>query len=401
MFTFVPYTSSHLEGDSKKAIRAHAMRDFRRRQRAAQQSSTASGPFTSVVATTRLGPLQRGQAQPTAVYRGVRDAAPHLRMFAFIQNCVECRLQRPQDEVAAVLATLSNAWDMSPSPLLLAARCLGAFALNESYVNLPDDLHMACKARVLPGLNTRMQSPQIAITDATIHALLDLIVFELTMISPDAQKHLRGLHILLSIRGGVGTLRGSLLSMYQIAEVAELVDAIIARRELILQADTVKYWKPTQQPTSPQVPHSHSLPLSNLFRLIHAELDDRRIHDRACSATLIQRFQYLFHSISEYADAITDPSISKMEIKSKIRPTLLRTVAEFKKVACLDPGKSYFMWQCAQACYYAAAIMYNITTEPEDPQDKVTRIDLEGMFDHFAAIEEHTIIQARYLAMWT
>ena len=296
---------------------------------------------------------------------------------------------------------MSTAWDISPSPLLLGARCLGAFAFDETYTSLPDDLHLACKASVLPELNIRAQSPREAIDDTTIHALLDLVAFELTMTGADAQNHLEGLKTIICLRGGAYMLHGNLLILYNIVELVELIDAIIMHRMPLLQNNVVDCLLYSQKYADSRSSPSQYAPFKELFRLVSAELDDMRIHVSGRISLESGSFTDLLEGINEYTDVLKRRSTTESEIPTEIRPKLLRAISKFREATYMNLAVVEPLQQCAQACYYAAAVLYNLSHQPPGAKDNTSAIDLTGLSEGFLSMEESTMMTLRYLSIWT
>lgn len=100
-------------------------------------------------------------------------------MYALTVLTPDVHWLRPGIDGQHAGSVLTQAWDNSRCPMLIAACCLASVGhLDAVQPNRPGGNYELYKARVLREVSHRMRSPDTAITDATVGALGMLTSYE-------------------------------------------------------------------------------------------------------------------------------------------------------------------------------------------------------------------------------
>ncbi|KAF2149725.1 hypothetical protein K461DRAFT_33084 [Myriangium duriaei CBS 260.36] len=243
---------------TKRRVRSHAMRSFRRRQR--EKVIGNSGHFfqhlNSTTHVPARHPLLADGGISSGIEKGSREPLPsgHKSGLGHISTtiCIPRYVQRgdedmfdspggvtqmislcghffasleSMDTATKTMRVIEQAWEASHSPLILGSMALAACGTVEAMgIGLPQALLFGCKARVLQELQARLLQTSTMASDAVELALMSLVDHEQSLMSSEAAIHLRGLKKVISLRRQQGKLP-SCLHYYVVLEMIDLAVA--------------------------------------------------------------------------------------------------------------------------------------------------------------------------------
>ncbi|KAF2725009.1 hypothetical protein K431DRAFT_116892 [Polychaeton citri CBS 116435] len=291
---------------------------------------------------------------------------------------------------------LSDAWNSSQDPMLLAACCLASVGhLDAVQPNRPGGDYTTYRARVLKELSERMRVPSTAVSDETVGTLACLLSFELSKGNSEATTHLRGLSGIVNVKGGVNSLGfdGNLTMMVECLDLIHA--ALFDTTPLLTNAD------PGSRAPSPGMDQGDADLFDRISPLLVAEQQDLQQGIQTAHNVKLREVPQLLASASA---ALRGSSILPTQdfILYKDDPSLLFRdgLDRFGQQSIHGINETDDSHQLARACHLTLVIFYNLAINKVPYRHHSNQRNCQWLCDAVRNIQDSTWQLVPYFRLW-